>query len=51
MQTQSITISNTKFDKVQGKVYVELQGKKCQVKEKFSMNDIENIKQIFGLLK
>lgn len=51
MQTQSITLSNTKFDKVQGKVYVELQGKKCQVKTKFNMNDIENIKKRFGLLK
>jgi len=38
---ESIIISNTKFDKVQGKVYVDIQEKKCQVKEKFSLSAIQ----------
>jgi len=34
------TISNTEFTKIQGKIYVDIQGKKCQVKTKFSLNDV-----------
>lgn len=37
---QTKTISNTEFTKIQGKVYVEIQGKQCQVKTKFSLNDV-----------
>ncbi len=31
------------FEKIQGKVYTTINGKKLQVKEKFSMNEIYNI--------
>lgn len=34
-------ISNRQFDKVQGKIYTEINGKKCQVKEKFSLSAIQ----------
>ena len=37
---QSIKISNNTFDKIQGKIYTEVNGKKCQVKTKFSLNDV-----------
>ena len=37
---QSIKINNNTFDKIQGKVYTEINGKKCQVKTKFSLNDV-----------
>lgn len=37
--TQTKIISNTTFTKIQGKVYVDIQGKQCQVKTKFSLND------------
>jgi hypothetical protein len=37
---QTKTISNTEFTKIQGKIYVDIQGKKCQVKTKFSLNDV-----------
>lgn len=43
MQTETLTLSNNTFDKVQGKVYTEIQGKKCQVKEKFSLQDTYSI--------
>jgi hypothetical protein len=39
MKIETLTISNTQFDKVQGKIYVDIRGKKCQVKTKFSLND------------
>jgi len=39
-QLETKTISNTTFTKIQGKVYVDIQGKKCQVKTKFSLNDV-----------
>lgn len=37
---QSIKISNNTFNKIQGKIYTEVNGKKCQVKTKFSLNDV-----------
>jgi hypothetical protein len=37
---QSIKISNNTFDKIQGKIYTEVNGKQCQVKTKFSLNDV-----------
>ena len=38
--TQTKIISNTTFTKIQGNVYVDIQGKQCQVKTKFSLNDV-----------
>lgn len=37
---QTKIITNTEFTKTQGKVYVDIQGIKCQVKTKFSLNDV-----------
>lgn len=34
------SILNTEFTKIQGKVYIDIQGIKCQVKTKFSLNDV-----------
>lgn len=47
MQTETIVISGTQFDKVQGKIYVDIRGKKCQVKEKFSLNDTYSLIEKF----
>jgi len=38
--TETKVIGNQSFDKVQGKIYTEVNGKTCQVKTKFSLNDI-----------
>lgn len=37
---QTKVIANTEFTKIQGKVYVDIQGSKCQVKTKLSLNDV-----------
>jgi len=37
---QTKIIANTEFTKIQGKIYVDIQDKKCQVKTKFSLNDV-----------
>ena len=37
--TEILKLPNKTFDKVQGKIYTEINGKKCQVKTKFSLND------------
>ena len=39
--TETKIISNRQFDKVQCKIYTEINGKKCQVKEKFSLSAIK----------
>ena len=39
--TETKIISNRQFDKVQCKIYTEINGKKCQVKEKFSLSAIQ----------
>lgn len=44
------TISNTTFTKIQGNVYTEVNGKKCQVKTKFSLNNIEIDKKRLGIV-
>lgn len=36
---QTLTLPSQTFDKVQGKIYTEINSKKCQVKTKFSLND------------
>lgn len=36
---QTLTLPSQTFDKVQGKIYTEINGKKCQVKTRFSLND------------
>mgnify|MGYP000913155007 CR=1 FL=1 len=38
--TQSKVILERTYDKVQGKIYTEVNGKQCQVKTKFSLNDV-----------
>jgi hypothetical protein len=38
--TQTKTIGNQSFDKIQGKIYTEVNGTKVQVKTRFSLNDI-----------
>lgn len=37
---QTLTLPTQTFDKVQGKIYTDINGKKCQVKTRFSLNDI-----------
>ncbi len=39
--TETKVLLNRTFDKVQGKIYTEIEGKKCQVKEKFSLSAIQ----------
>ncbi len=40
MATETKTISGNRFDKVQGQVYTEINGKKCQVKTQFNLTDV-----------
>lgn len=47
---QTKTISNTTFTKIQGEVYVNIKGKQCQVKTKFSLNFIEIDKKRLGIV-
>lgn len=39
--TETKVLLNRTFDKVQGKIYTEIDCKKCQVKEKFSLSAIK----------
>jgi virulence-associated protein VapD len=39
MKIETITLSNTRFDKVQGQIYVDIRGQKCQVKTQYSLNE------------
>lgn len=39
MIVETITLSHTKFDKVQGQIYVDIRGQRCQVKTKYSLNE------------
>ena len=50
MKTETKTISNTPFTKIQGGVYATINGKQCHLKTKFSLNSIEMDKKRLGII-